>query len=95
MWGQELEEATDDDEESLLSTCSFPDIRFWEAGADRVPSRTLGTLGMSKATAGKNKEERIWFQPFNSAMAPDCVHDVRSFYFGNLGYLSDCSEVVI
>lgn len=59
--GQELLEATDDEEESVLPIFSFADIRLWEAGTDGGPSGTLGTSDISKDTADQNKEERITF----------------------------------
>lgn len=59
--GHELLEATDDEEDSVLPTFSFTDIRPWEAGTDGGPSETLGTSDISKDTADQNKEERITF----------------------------------
>lgn len=59
--GQELLEAIDEEEDSVLPTFSFTDIRLWEAGTDGGPSVTLGTSDISKDTADQNKEERITF----------------------------------
>lgn len=59
--GQELLEATDEEEESVLPTFSFTDIRLWEAGTDGGPSWTLGTSDTSKETADQNREERMTF----------------------------------
>lgn len=49
-WYQELLDATDDEEESVLYTFSFTEIRAWDAGADGTPS---GMSGISKDTADK------------------------------------------
>lgn len=59
--GQELLEAIDDEDESVLPTFSFTDIRLWEARTDGGPSGTVGTSDISKDTADQNEEERITF----------------------------------
>lgn len=52
-------DVTDDEEESVLHTFSFIDIIVWEAGAERFPSATLGSSGISKDTADQTKEKGL------------------------------------
>lgn len=66
---QELADVIDDEEESVLHTFSFTNIRVWEAWAGRISSGTLGTSGMSKETSDQTKGESFTFQPVKSVAA--------------------------
>lgn len=66
----------DDEEDSVLHTFSFTNIRVWEAGADRFSSGTLGTSGISKDTSGQTKGESFTFQPVKPVAVKQLISSI-------------------